>query len=87
MEEEGKKSYTSAIHLFLKPSSELNVFAHSVLLSHWCLWVGDSLCSWNWTDIAKHLSVSAWQNLTVPVLANRSVLAEAFLVAKYIWDC
>lgn len=56
--------------------------AHSVLLLHWCLWVGGSLRSWNRTGIAKHLYVSAWQNLAVPVLANRPVLAEAFLVVK-----
>lgn len=82
-----KKSHTHAVHPVLKPSGGLNVIVCSVLPSHWCLWVGGSSRCWSWMGAANHLPVDAQQNLTVPVLANRPVLAEAFLVVKNIWDC
>lgn len=70
-------SYTSAVHPVLKTSSEVNVTACLVLLSPWCYWVSSSLCVWKWPGIAKHLSVSTWQYLTVPVLTDRLVASRS----------
>lgn len=70
-------SYTSAVHPVLKTSSEVNVTACLVLLSPWCCWISSSLCVWKWPGIAKHLSESAWQNLTVSVLTDRPVASRS----------